>query len=32
VIVLGRGSQRPVGIVSTLDIADVVAELSEEAS
>ncbi len=26
-IVLGRGSERPVGIVSTLDLADVVAEL-----
>jgi len=29
VVVLGRGSSRPVGIVSTLDIADVVAELSQ---
>jgi len=29
VVVLGRGSRRPVGIVSTLDIADVVAELSQ---
>ena len=28
-IVLGRGSLHPVGIVSTLDIADVVAELSQ---
>ena len=29
VIVLGRGSDRPVGIISTLDIADAVAELSQ---
>jgi CBS domain-containing protein len=29
VIVRGRGSSRPVGIVSTLDIADVVAEFSQ---
>jgi CBS domain-containing protein len=29
VVVLGRGSNRPVGIVSTLDIADVVADLAE---
>jgi CBS domain-containing protein len=28
-IVLGRDSRRPVGIVSTLDIADVVAELAQ---
>jgi CBS domain-containing protein len=27
VIVLGRGSQRPIGVVSTLDVADAVAEL-----
>ena len=26
-IVLARGSRRPIGIVSTLDVADVVAEL-----
>jgi CBS domain-containing protein len=26
-IVLGRGSRRPVGVVSTLDVADVIAEL-----
>jgi CBS domain-containing protein len=29
VIVLGRGSSRPVGIVSTLDLADVIVELSQ---
>jgi CBS domain-containing protein len=28
-IVLGRGVDRPVGIISTLDIADVLAELSQ---
>ena len=28
-IVLGRGTHRPVGIISTLDIADVLAELSQ---
>jgi CBS domain-containing protein len=28
-IVLGRGTHRPVGIISTLDIAEVLAELSQ---
>ena len=28
-IVLGHGSDRPVGIISTLDIADAVAQLPE---
>ncbi len=28
-IVLGRGTRRPVGIISTLDIAEVLAELSQ---
>jgi CBS domain-containing protein len=28
-IVLGRGTDRPVGIISTLDIADALAELSQ---
>jgi CBS domain-containing protein len=31
-VVLGRRSRRPVGIVSTLDIADVIAELPQQAS
>ena len=30
VIVLGRGTRRPVGIISTLDIADALAEFSEQ--